>query len=136
MKDAELRGLFEALTKENAVTRQVLHEEITGTRDELRGEIAGTRDELRSEIAGTRDELRAEIAGTREHLHGEIAATRHELGFLIEELADRIQFVGEAVQMTSERLTRETQEIRAEMAKGFEETHALVRFAYKDLTKN
>lgn len=69
MKD-KLDGVAETVEfiKENAVTRDELHEELTAVRVEVKNEIKAVKQELRQEMGIMRSDLREEIRQTRDKM--------------------------------------------------------------------
>jgi archaellum component FlaC len=125
MTDEELRSLFEA---GNAETRHHFDVIAEALRGDVREEVASVREEVasvRGEVAG----VRGEVAGVR----GEVAGVKRQVEVLSERVDSKFDLLSETMGLLDEKLDRNVVSIREEMRQSFADTHALIRFGYRDL---
>ena len=121
MSDDELKQMF-------LETRQDTRQMIGELREEMRAEFALVRAENLEMHAETRQmvtSLDGKLDTMVTSFDGKLDTTRRELTELIEDIDDKIQLIGEAVQMVDQRLTREAEDIRVEMRAGFAQLTSL-----------
>jgi len=157
----ELFAKSEATTRQGFVELRgemgQLRTELGGEMGELRTELRGEMTELRTELRGEMTELRTELRGEMGELRGEMGELRGEMGELrgemgelrgemdnrfdemkryigIEREANRalIEQVAEGVEAVNEKLDRNIAELRAEMTRGFRDTHELIFWLAKE----
>ena len=74
------------------------------------------------------DELRLDV-------HAEVADVKRHMDVVAERMGKRFELLAEGLSLLDEKADRNFGEVREEMKSGFTETHALIRFGYRDLDR-
>jgi DNA-binding ferritin-like protein len=108
-------------------------------RELLRTTATATAERVDKKMDATVAEMRRHVeesaAETRRHVDQTAVETRRHFEVIAEHLETRIDAVAESVQILDEKLDRETANIRDEMARGFAETQAMIKFSHADLDR-
>ncbi|MBV8519876.1 MAG: hypothetical protein JO197_20970 [Acidobacteria bacterium] len=103
------------------------------TRHDLREAFDQLWQHAESIAMDLREYVDASAAETRQYVDASAAETRRHFDIVAENLRRNIDLVVDGIANGDERLTRESDDIRAEMRQGFADTQNMVMFSHRQL---
>lgn len=91
--------------------------------------------DLRGGLRELREHTDGGLRGLREEVRGWVDDARRHFQILAEDLRSDMRLLAEGLVAVNERLDRVETRLEAKMDARFEETHALIRFSYRDLDR-
>ncbi len=113
---------------------QLLHE-IVELREHTDKGLRELREHTGEGLRELREQTGQDLRSLREEVCTWIDDTRRHFEILVEDVRGDVRLVAEGVATVNERLDRVEARLEDKMDKGFAETHALIRFSYRDLDR-
>lgn len=125
MSDEELKAILTDI-------RQSIDSSAKETREYVDASVSASAAETREYVDAS---VSASAAETRHHVDARVADLNHKLGLTAEHLRGEIRLVAESVMALDEKCERRFTDLEGRMERGFQETHALIKFGYADLDR-
>jgi hypothetical protein len=131
-KSAETRQQIDSSASE---TRAYVDQKSAETRQQIDSSASETRGYVDQQFAEARQEIGSSASETRRYVDQKFAEVRQQFDVHAEDVRARFELAAEGLQSLNEKLVRETNDIRAEMHRGFAETQAMIKFSHSELDR-